>query len=453
MPFPPVNTAIACPFCRQPINIQVRQIIDVGEEPELKRQLLAGRLNAFTCPFCKNSGALATPFLYHDADKELALLFIPMNLNVKEADQQRMIGKLTQAVMNSLPSEKRKAYLLQPQQFFNVKTLIETILQADGVTPEMLQDERARLDLMQQLLDTTDDAALDALITANDAKLDMTMFQVITTALAAASADRARADFDRLMHVRNRLLELTKTGQQLKRQQTVIDAFTANPTQDNLLAQLMAANDAEVREALLALGRPLLDYRFFQTLTGKIDAAKQAGNTPEADRLTALRKDILTIRDKIDAQAQAALDAKMNLLRDLLVVDEKELEKTIQARLPEIDEMFFEILTQNLRAAQQQGEQQVLARLQRIGDVAMRAVQATQPPEVRFVNTLLQIEYPNQTRELLERNRQVLVPEFIEWMEGLAGELREDGRADSADRLLLVIAQAREVAGLKVSVK
>ncbi len=453
MPFPPANTTIACPFCGQPITIKVQQIIDVGEEPDLKRQLLAGRLNSFTCPICKNSGALATPFLYHDASKELALLFIPMNLNVKEADQQRMIGRLTQAVMNNLPPEQRKAYLLQPQQFFNIKTLVETILQADGITPEMLQKEQARLDLLQQLMDTQDDAALDMLIQSHEADFDATLFQIVTTALAAASADRAREEFDQLLHVRDRLLELTTLGQKLKKQQSGIDAFTQNATRDNLLAQLIAADDQEVREALLALGRPLLDYPFFQALTAKIDAAKQSGNPAEADRLTALRKEILATRDKIDTEAQAMLEVKVNLLRDLLSTADDQLDKTLQARLPEIDETFFEILTRNLQAAQQQGDREAFTRLQKIGDAAMRAVQATQPPEVRFVNTLLQIEYPNQTRELLNRNKQVLSPEFIAWMEGLAGELREDGRGQSADRLLQVIDQAREVAGLKVSVK
>ena len=57
MPFPPVNTQIACPVCRQPITIQVRQIIDVNEEPQLKRDLLSNRLNAFTCPVSARSCA------------------------------------------------------------------------------------------------------------------------------------------------------------------------------------------------------------------------------------------------------------------------------------------------------------------------------------------------------------------------------------------------------------
>jgi len=451
MPFPTVNTQIACPVCRQPITIQVRQIIDVNEEPQLKRDLLSNRLNAFTCPVCKNAGALASPFLYHDAEKELALLFIPMNLNVREADQQRMIGKLTQAVLTSLPPEKRKAYLLQPQQFFNVKTMIETILQADGVTPEMLAAEEKRVEFIQQLMETTDDGALDMLIRAHDADADMTLFQLITSALMGASADRQSAEFNRLAHVRDRLLALTTLGQKLNQQQQIVDAFTANPTRETLLAQLEAAAEPEVREALLAMGRSLLDYPFFQALTGKIDAAKAAGQTAEVDRLSALRKEILAVRDKIDAQAKVAVDAKIALLRELVSVPVEELEKRLQARMQDVDDLFFELLTQNLQAAQQQNDQQALARLQAIGDAAMRVMQATQPPEVRFINTLLQIEYPNQTRELLERNKQVLGPELIGWMEGLVEELREDGRAPAAERLLLVIAQAKQIAGLSLA--
>jgi hypothetical protein len=452
MPYPPSNASIACPFCRQPITIQVHQIVDVGEQPELKQLLLAGRLNSFTCPHCRNAGALATPFFYHDADKELALLFIPMNVNVKEADQQKMIGRLTQQVLSNLAPEKRKGYLLQPQQFFNLKTMIETILQADGITPEMLAKEEARLTFLQELVDTTDDAQLDDLIKLHDADFDLTMFQLLSSALAASAADRQREEFDRIQHLRDRALELTTLGQKIKRQQVVIDAFTANPTRENLLDQLIAADEVEVREALLTMGRPMLDYPFFQALTAKIDAAKKDGKAEEEARLTALRKEILAMRDKIDAQTQAMMESKVALLRDLLGTPEADLEKTVKARLNELDDLFFEVLTQNLQQAQQ-SDAQAFAQLQKIGDAAMRVIQGTQPPEVRFVNTLLQIEYPNQTKELLERNKQVLGPEFIEWMEGLAADLRQNGRAESADRLVLVIDQAKEIAGLKVSLK
>jgi hypothetical protein len=430
----------------------VHQIVDVGEQPELKQLLLAGRLNSFTCPHCRNAGALATPFFYHDADKELALLFIPMNLNAKEADQQKMIGRLTQQVLTNLPPEKRKGYLLQPQQFFNLKTMIETILQADGITPEMLAKEEARLNFLQELVDTTDDANLDDLIKSHDADFDLTMFQLLSSALAAAATDRQREEFDRIQHLRDRALELTSLGKKIKQQQVYVDAFTANPTRETLLDQLIAAEDVEVREALLAMGRPLLDYPFFQALTARIDAAKKDGKAAEEAKLTALRKEILTTRDKIDAQAQAVMESKVALLRELLGTPDAELDKVIKAHLNDLDDLFFEVLAQNLQQAQQ-SDAQAFARLQKIGDAAMRAIQSTQPPEVRFVNTLLQIEYPGQTKELLERNKQVLGPEFIAWMEGLAEDLRQNGRAESADRLVQVIDQAKEIAGLKVSLK
>ncbi len=453
MPYPPVTTTIACPFCGQPIKIQVHQIVDVNEQPDLKQLLLAGRLNSFTCPYCRNAGALATPFFYHDADKELALIFVPMNVNVKEADQQKLIGKLTQQVMANLPPEKRKAYLLQPQQFFNLKTMIDAILQADGITPEMLAKEETRLNFLQELVDTHDAAQLDDLIKAHEADFDLTLFQLLTSALSAAAADQQREEFEQIQRIRDRALELTALGQKIKRQQIVLDAFTANPTRETLLEQLIAAQDAEVREALLTIGRALLDYPFFQALTGKIDTAKKEGKTAEMERLAALRKEILATRDKIDAQAQAVLEGKVTLIRELLGAPEADLDKTLKARLPELDDLFFEVLTQNLQAAQQSNDAAAFQRLQKIGDAAMRALQATQPPEVRFVNTLLQIQYPAQTKELLERNKQVLGPEFIAWMEGLAGELRESGRAETADRLLQVIDQAKEIAGLKVSLK
>ena len=68
------------------------------------------------------------------------------------------------------------------------------------------------------------------------------------------------------------------------------------------------------------------------------------------------------------------------------------------------------------------------------------------------MNALLQAEYPNQTRELLERNRPALVPEFIQWLQALTGDLRQDGRAEAADRLLKIIDQAKELSGSNIPI-
>jgi hypothetical protein len=293
---------------------------------------------------------------------------------VKEADQQKMIGRLTQQVMAKLPAEKRKAYLLQPQQFFNLKTMIETILQADGITPEMLAKEEARLNFLQELVDATDDAKLDDLIKLHDADFDVTMFQLLSSALAASAADRQREEFERVQHIRDRALELTTLGQKLRQQQVIIDAFAANPTRENLLEQLSAAQDLEVRQALLTVGRSLLDYPFFQALTARIDAAKKDGQAEEEARLIALRKEILSTRDKIDAQTQAVMEHKVALLRELLGTPDADLDQAIKARLNELDYLLFEILTQNLQTAQQSIHKPLrTAEDRRCGDARHRA--------------------------------------------------------------------------------
>lgn len=447
MRFAPTNTSIRCPFCGAPISVSVQSAIDALDQPELKARLLTGRLNTFTCPNCRNTGALAAPFIYHDASKELALIFMPMEGGLNQTDQQRIIGQMTQAVMNSVPPEKRKAYLLQPQQFFRMQTLIEEILRADGVTPEMVQAQQAMADLMRRLVETNDDSAFVAIVKENDAQIDGAFFQLMGLAMANAEADNRPDEFNRLAAVRDRLLDVSTYGGKAKKQAEALDKLVANMTREGLLEQLTTAPDTETREALLAVGRPLLDYPFFQQLTAKIDAAKKAGDTIEADRLTGLRKEILELRDKLDAQAQQVIEQRATVLRELMVSED--LNQAANARAGVLDDMFFNILASEMQAAQQAGDSKTLERLRQVGNATMQVVQRMQPPEVQFVNALLSLEYPNQTRELLERNRQVLVPEFIEWLETVTSGLREDGRAESANRLAQVIAQARELTGAK----
>ena len=445
MPFPPAPTPIQCPFCRSGITVPLRQIVDVTEEPALKTALLSGRLNAFTCPACHNSGALATPFLYHDANKELAFVFLPMEMGVKDADQQRIIGQLTKALMARLPEEKRKGYLLMPKQFFALQSLLDAVLEADGITKEMLAAQEAKLQLLQHMLETTDNDAQQALIRQHDADIDVAFFQLLSAALAAAQSDRATQEFQQLVTLRNNLLDLTPLGQKIKAQQTALEAFQAKPDRETLLDQLMQAPDVETRQALLAFGRPLLDYPFFQALTAKIEATTAAGNQAESDRLIGLRKEILALREKLDASTKAALDQRAALLREIMISEN--LDEAVRAHLDEMDEMFFNMLEANLQAAEQQKQPATFDRLQAVADAVSRSMAAAQPPEVRFVNALLSAAYPDETRKLLAANRKALSPQLLTWMRAVADDLRQDGRADAADQLAKIVEQAAALAG------
>jgi len=442
MPFPPTPTSITCPACRAQITVPLRQIVDVSQEPTLKNALLSGRLNAFTCPVCHNSAALASPFLYHDANKELAFVFLPMQLGLRDTDQQRIIGQLSKALMAQLPPEKRKAYLLTPKLFFTLQSLLDAVLEADGITKEMLDAQRAKLDLLQQMAETTDNAAQQTLIRERAAEIDVTFFQMISAALASAQASRDQEGFAQLQQLRNNLLELTPLGQKVKTQQATLKAFQAKPDRDTLLAQLIQAPDAETRELLLTFGRPLLDYPFFQALTAKIEAATDKA---EADRLVELRREILALREKLDSATKALFDERNELLREIIVGDN--LDEAVRAHLDELDEVFFSVLETNLQAAQQSGQRATFDRLQAVADAVSRAIAAAQPPEVRFLNALLSAPYPDETRKMLEANRKALSSQLMDWMRSMAEDLRQDGRAEVADQLTKIIAQAVEIAG------
>ena len=449
MPFAPAPTPIQCPFCRAQITVPLRQIVDVTEEPQLKSALLSGRLNAFVCPACHNRAALATPFLYHDASKELALVFLPMEMGFKDTDQQRIIGQLTKAVMSKLPEEKRKAYLLMPKQFITLQSLLDAVLEADGITPEMLAAQEAKLQLLQQMLETSEPDAQRKLIQEHDADVDSAFLQLLSAALVSAQADRASQEFQQIMALRNNLLELTTLGKKVKVQQTALEVFQAKPDRDTLLTQLVQAQDAETRELLLTFGRPLLDYPFFQALTAKIEAANAAGNRAEGERLIDLRREIMGTRDKLDAAAKAALDERASLLQEL--VNAENPDEAVRAHVEEMDEAFFGILEANMQVAEQSGQQDTVNRLQAVADAISRVIAAAQPPEVRFVNALLSVSYPDETRKVLEANRRALSPQLLDWMRGVAEDLKKNGRSDAADQLSKVIEQAKELASAPVS--
>ncbi|HJX37189.1 MAG TPA: CpXC domain-containing protein, partial [Anaerolineae bacterium] len=128
-----------CPACGALVSAEVRQVIDVGQEPDLKRRLLRGQLNVAVCPSCSARVAVATPLAYHDPEKELFLTLIPGQMALSAEEQDKTIGELTNLVMNSLPPERRKAYLFQPKTFFSMDSLFSEILRADGITDEMMQ--------------------------------------------------------------------------------------------------------------------------------------------------------------------------------------------------------------------------------------------------------------------------------------------------------------------------
>ena len=127
-----------CPNCKSPLSLRVEQLLDAERDPGSKARLLSGALNHVRCPVCSWEGQLATPLVYHDPARELLLTYVPVEINMPKADQERLIGQLINQAIDQLPAERRKGYLLQPQAVLTMQGLVERILQADGITREQL---------------------------------------------------------------------------------------------------------------------------------------------------------------------------------------------------------------------------------------------------------------------------------------------------------------------------
>lgn len=447
MPFPPTPMTIRCPFCGQPVQVPVRQIIDVSEEPPLKRLLLAGRLNAFVCPRCGNRVSFAAPFLYHDPEKELAFVFIPIQADLKETDRQRIVGQLVETVLRQLPREKRKAYLLQPKEFFTIPSMLEAILRADGYTDEDLKAMEERTLLLHRLLNARRIEDAEEIIRENAEKMNGEFFRLFQEALDAVQEEGSAEEFARLMAIRDRLLELTPYGQMVRARTQVVEKFTRAPSPETLLEALLEAPDEATRRTLVILGRPFLDYRFFQNLTRRIEEAERAGRAEEAERLIALRREILQAREAVDQEIQRIYEERTLLIRELLSApSERELRERLVQHLAELDEIFFDALQMSIRAALEEGETRLAQALNLLGRIAMAVLQQTLPPELRLLNALLNTPSEEGRRRLLERNRRLLTPEWLQWLQQMEGRMREEGRAEVAEQIAAIRALAEQVA-------
>jgi hypothetical protein len=383
-------------------------------------------------------GALNLPFLYHDPDKELALVYMPMEAGRDNLERQQAIGKLTSAVMDSLSPEERKAYLLQPQVFLTLENLMKKILEADGVTPEMLEEQKAKAALLQRMLDAGSDEVLEAMIRENDAAIDADFLRLLGLNLEMAQASGQAADVQRLLALRNKLMELSSEGQAARARSDMLEALRAEPTREKLLELLIQAPDDPARELLVVFGRPLLDYIFFQSLTSRIESAS---DEDERERLTALRTQVLAVRDRIDEGTRALYEERSALLRDLLLSDDPE--ALARRRFQELDQAFLNVLAANLEEARTAGNQDAVSSLQAIWGLVLRLMQESLPLELQLLNRMVAAEDDAEIERLLQENRDLVTEGLVQLVGEVEDNMREEGREEIAERLALVLGKVK----------
>jgi len=417
------KTQVACPQCHSPNIVEVQQIFDLSQDPLAKQKLLNGAVNVIQCPTCGYSGMIGTPIVYHDPDKELLLTFFPPESNIPLNEQERQLGPLINRVIDSLPAEKRKAYILQPQSMFTFQTLIEKILEADGITKEMLEDQQKKIKLIQRLL-SVPETELETVIEQEIDQFDLAFFSLYSRLMQSAVSQNDQESLQILEKVEKVLFEKTEVGKQLyqssQETQQAIKALQdagkdGGLTREKLLDLIVnAKSDTEV-STLTSLARNGMDYTFFQQLSQKIDDAS-AG---EKDRLTTLRDKLLDLTAQIDKQLQAELNQTKKLLESILKAEDIEAET--EKNLESITELFLQVVDDEIEKARKQADLDRIQKLERVMIVVRKAMEP--PAEVQLIEEMLAlIDKPDELNKFMDEHQDKITPDFIQLLNGIISQ-------------------------------
>ncbi|RMF43290.1 MAG: hypothetical protein D6755_10505 [Anaerolineae bacterium] len=427
------RTQMQCPNCRQPIVVDVQQVFDVSQDPSAKQRLLSGMPNLAQCQACGYQGPLVTPLVYHDPQKELLLTFVPSELGLPRDEQERLIGSLIQQVMNALPQEQRKAYLLSPQTMLTYQGLVERILEADGITKEMIEAQQQRLRLIERLLQVSSEDVLDEIVKQESALIDDEFFMILQRLGEAAIGAGDERALRSIVGLQQRLLDTTEFGQKVKEQKQEIDAAVESLqalgndiTREKLLDLIVEAPTETRLATLVSMTRPGLDYAFFELLSQRIEAAQGE----ERARLEERRAKILQMTQEIDQEMQARKDVARRNLEALLQVDD--IEQAVLQNLSAIDQTFVNLVQEEQQKARQAGD---LGRSAKLGQILDTLQKASGGAEVALIEELLAIEDEEQLKQTLASHPEAASPEFVELLTGLMAQAQQAGDENLSRRV------------------
>jgi hypothetical protein len=425
-------TQIQCPNCKAPIMASIEQLIDVGQDPGAKARLLSGSINRIKCPSCGFEGQIATPLVYHDPEKELLLTYMPVELSIPKDEQERVIGKMINKITESLPPEQRKAYLFQPQTTLTMQGMLERILEEDGISKEEIEEQRARMRLFEDLIQSREED-LDDFIKEHDEEMDSAFFQIAAMAIGSITdADTKQAVTQRY----EKAVQQSKFGRRIQAQENEfkqaiesINELGKDLTRENILDLLIQAPNDDRVLAIVNLLRPALDYSFFQLLTDRMESS----DTEQQEKLSALRERILEISQEIDKVQEARAAQAASLLQSLIRAED--LDQAIRNALPIVDDYFLGILQANIQAAEERNNAETLKKLNEIRDKLQSIAEESVPEELRFAQQLINIEDDEEALRFLETSIDQINDQVLSALMATADRLAENGDQENADRV------------------
>ncbi len=439
----PVQTTVQCQNCGQPNTVVVRRVIDAQSDPEGKSLLLNGRLNSFRCQNCGQVNRLSAPVLYHDADKELLVAHVPMEASAQQPNQpeEKIIGDLMNELTDNLPQEDFKAYMFNPKRALTMQGLIDQVMEAEGITKDMVESQKERVQLIETFLQAQSEDELDQLIQAHDDEITMELFQTLSLMAQRLMQDGNQQVAGQLVMVQEKMLEHSSFGKEVAEQQAAlqqamqdvgadIEELGADATREDFvnLAISYAGDDSKLR-ALSSLVRPALDDDFFELLTTRISKAP----ADERDALQALRDELRAYVQEVDEQMRVVVQQKAQFLQVLL--NHETPAELVKANPDVVDEHFMTVLNANLQEAERRQDIESAAKLREIYQITVEFLQSQMSPELRFINQLMTTEDPEARSALINDHADEYGDELLEVAAAIEQMLASRGQQQTIQRL------------------
>ena len=349
------------------------------------------------------------------------LTYVPSEINLPRDEQERAIGRIINQVVNQLPQDQRKGYLLQPQSFLTLQSMVDRILEADGITPEMIEAQQQRMNLLQRLLSVSDDSIAEV-AAQEDELLDAEFFLILNRLIETSMISNDQESAQRLGDLQQKLMAMTTFGKQVQEQTKEVEAAVESLreagdelTREKLLDLVISAPNEIRLNALVSLARPGMDYEFFAMLSERIDRARGDGRK----RLIELREKLLELTEAIDRQIEARKNQAQQLLSHLLQADN--VEEAMLQSLPAIDEFFIYELDEALEAARNEGDLDKSAKLNKMKEILEQA--SDTPPSLDLIQSLIDAPNDEERQKLLIANRDEITPEFLDTLSNIVAQV------------------------------
>jgi hypothetical protein len=285
----------------------------------------------------------------------------------------------------------------------------------------MLKEQQDRVQVIERLIQASSAEVRSEIIKQNISLFDEQFFALFSRLAQGALQSGQDTIGKQLAEVQRQLLEETEFGRGLKESvgeletvQKSLQEAGQGLTREKLLDMVIASpNDARLR-AFVSVARSGMDYQFFQLLTEKID--KASGD--EKTRLESIREKLLDFTNEMDKQIEARYKQAQSFIESLLAQDD--IVKAVRDNLDGFTQDSVDLVNQMLRQASEKNDYTRMGKLQKMVEV-LREVST--PPEVAFVEQLLDMPDQASLEKMLEDNKALINDQFMQALIGLVAQV------------------------------